>query len=371
MSKSPLEWDETYIRSLIGNPEDYKLEFKGIDLLIDPRTNKPKDNNQIAINLTKEVSAFANAEGGTIIIGMSEDNSKKPAVANNLDGVDDTVMDTERLQRIVEHSLSPHLPGITFRAIPLAGTAPVRNAFLIIVPKGSNAYQAKSGIYYIRSQFECNTLHDTQIRLLMSKGRTTQGTMVLQHQHTQMAETIYQRQVNSIRSQFINDYRRDISPSVRQEMERKITESQSRVVREQYDEYQFGLGLKNVGELTIKECSLTIEFLFKEQNVPHGQPVAHAQKHEGQTKSGFTKDNFIFSSQESVFKNRNSTTFVPEKKIYPGISVGFPEQVGFIIKIPAGKTLAEFGSKLKWTLYYDNFPSNSGEINLSDEFKGI
>lgn len=87
VSKNPLEWDEAYLQTLIGQPEDYKLEFKAIDLLIDPRTSKPRNNEQIAGNLTKEVSAFANADGGVIIVGMSEDSSKKPAIADKLDGV--------------------------------------------------------------------------------------------------------------------------------------------------------------------------------------------------------------------------------------------------------------------------------------------
>lgn len=369
MSKSPLEWDESDLTKLIGESEDYKLEFKGVEIFFD-RTGRPQNNENIARNLTKEVSAFANADGGVIIIGLSEDTSK-PAKANNLDGVDDTIMDIERLQRIVEHNMSPHLPGMRFRAIPLAGTAPVRNAFLIIVPKGSNAYQSKERIYYIRSEFECTALHDTQIRLLMSRGKTMQAEMVLNNKHTQIAEKDYQQTISHIPKRIEAQYQGNNSPSIKNRIKSQIVEETSKIQKNKYDEYNFSLALKNVGELTILECYLTIEFVFIKatERIP-GKPIPHALIHQGQTKSGFKSANYMYSSKENSFEAEKKGKFEAEKKVYPGISVRFPH-AGYIVNIPEGKTLAEFGSKLKWTLYYDNFPSNSGEINLSDEFKGI
>lgn len=53
------------------------------------------------------------------------------------------------------------------------------------------------------------------------------------------------------------------------------------------------------------------------------------------------------------------------------MSVSFPEQIGFVIRIPAGQTLEENYARLKWTLFYNNFPSNSEEINLADELKRL
>lgn len=57
MSKDPWNWDESDLQALIGQSEDYHLEFKEASLL-------KSDNEATAKNLTKEVSAFANAEGG-------------------------------------------------------------------------------------------------------------------------------------------------------------------------------------------------------------------------------------------------------------------------------------------------------------------
>lgn len=33
MSKNPLEWDKAYHQTLIGQPENYHLEFKNIKLI--------------------------------------------------------------------------------------------------------------------------------------------------------------------------------------------------------------------------------------------------------------------------------------------------------------------------------------------------
>lgn len=356
MAIDPLYWDETYLLSLIGQTEDYKLEFKGVDTFTNPNTGRPQNNENIAANLTKEVSAFANAEGGTIVIGLKEDKSK-PAKAEKLDGVDNTVMDIERLQRIVEHNMSPHLLGMRFRAIPLPVTAPGKNAFLIIVPKGSNAYQSQEKLYYIRSEFECNRLHDTQIRFLMSRGRTMQGLIALKYPQPRIAEKVYQDQISSKVSQVQNSYR-NITSSIQEQINKQIAEEQAKVKKELYDEYSFSLELINVGELTIVECYLTLEFLFKNLNIPVGQPSPHGYKHLGVNKIQLSKESFPFSSKE--------------EKVFPGMSVKFSD-LGFGVKMPAGRTLRETEAKLKWTLYYDNSPASSEEIILSevDEFKNI
>lgn len=364
MTKQPWDWDESDLKKLIDQPENYRLEFKDDRLLLE-------QSDKIINDLTKAVSAFANTEGGVIVIGLREKTvpGSKAKVADSLHGVELSKMIPESLQRMVEGHLMPRLLGMRFNPVLLAGTSPAKYAYVIYIPKGSNAYQARDKKYYGRSEYESNALDDNYIRLLMSRGRTMQGTIVLQKPQARIAEKVYQDQVNSKISQVQNSYR-DITSSLQRQIDKQIAEEQAQVKKELYDEYTFGLELKNVGELTIKECYLTIEFLFNNQNIPDGQPQALAQKHEGQTKSHFAKDSFTFSSEESNFKNKTSSIFIPEKKIYPGRSTRFPEP-GFLLSIPEGKPLTDFEPKLKWTLYYDDSPPNSGEIDLAKEFSNI
>lgn len=296
---------------------------------------------------------------GVIVIGLSEKKVKgsSAAVADTLEGVEESIMDSERLQRIVESNLSPHLPGIRFKRVELAGTTPVKYAHVISVPQGSNAYQAKEKVYYGRSEYECKALHDTMIRLLMNKGRTTRATITLSYKETQIAEKQYQIIIDALPSRAAGHY-----PGNNNEHNRKqwIVQEKANLKKNDFDEYTFSLQLKNIGELTILECYLEIKFLFGESVSRLSEKVRPYVLCKGQTRESFHS---IYSSRENAFEAEKNRKFEPEKKIYPSLSIKFPKD-SFILQVPAGKTLLDFDPRLPWTLYYDNFPSNLGQINL-------
>ena len=63
--KEPWNWTKEDLNKLIGQAETIRLEFKQSKIFDEAR-------ERIAENLTKAVSAFANTEGGTIVIGIGE-----------------------------------------------------------------------------------------------------------------------------------------------------------------------------------------------------------------------------------------------------------------------------------------------------------
>ena len=65
MARPPWEWTEDDLRALITQAEDARREFKESHIL-------SKDIEEIRKDLPKEASAFANTEGGVIVIGISE-----------------------------------------------------------------------------------------------------------------------------------------------------------------------------------------------------------------------------------------------------------------------------------------------------------
>ena len=71
--KSPADWTESDVISLInlGEEEGSALEFKRAESL------DPSEKNKTEIS--KDVSAFANSAGGTIVYGIAESKSKPPA----------------------------------------------------------------------------------------------------------------------------------------------------------------------------------------------------------------------------------------------------------------------------------------------------
>jgi hypothetical protein len=77
--KQPWEWVESDIASLISNrvQEDLSLDYKACAAL--------EESDKKKAELSKDVSAFANSAGGTLVYGVCEDAAHFPSV-NNLPG---------------------------------------------------------------------------------------------------------------------------------------------------------------------------------------------------------------------------------------------------------------------------------------------
>src|SRR5687768_10799019 len=99
---------EVALRELLGQSENSRLEFKSGRMF-------EKSENEIKDELSTQVSAFANAEGGTLILGMRETKGKE-RVAESLDGVPANVT-AQWLQQILTSNISPLLPGIRVSSV--------------------------------------------------------------------------------------------------------------------------------------------------------------------------------------------------------------------------------------------------------------
>ena len=122
---------EKDLLALRGQPESARLEFKSSGLL-----DKPKELTE---SLSKEISAFANSEGGEIVIGIREKKDGKTRVADDIDeGVDASQVSVEWLQQVAQSNVSPYLSGLRVRRIALSGSRTGRAAFVIYVPQGFN-----------------------------------------------------------------------------------------------------------------------------------------------------------------------------------------------------------------------------------------
>ncbi len=157
---------EADLQQLVGQHESIRLEFKASALLAQP-------TEQIVKQLAEDASAFANTEGGVIVIGIREGKSGKKSVAKEIDeGVNPVQMTPERLEQLISSNISPPIPALRVRPIALSGAKAGRFAYVVTVPKGTTAYQARHSLrYYGRTEFEAAPLHDNVIRLLMTRGR--------------------------------------------------------------------------------------------------------------------------------------------------------------------------------------------------------
>src|SRR5205809_28873 len=109
---TPRLWTEAEIQQFRGQEESLRLEFKAGALFDKPESAWTAD-------LSKEVSAFANTEGGLLVLGVREQKVGRIRVASEADGVPETIT-REQLQRKVEGNVFPYLSGIRVSRVPLS-----------------------------------------------------------------------------------------------------------------------------------------------------------------------------------------------------------------------------------------------------------
>lgn len=111
--------------------------------------------------ISKEVSAFANAGGGVVVIGVSEDESVGSAsVACAVDGINNPKRNAEWIEKPLLERVSPPVPGIAIDDIHLGSN----HAIVIHVPQSfSGPHQAYDYRYYARRNFRIDPMEHFEI----------------------------------------------------------------------------------------------------------------------------------------------------------------------------------------------------------------
>lgn len=115
---SPANWTEQDLINLIDfkQEESLELDFKRANSL-DLTTEKRKDD------ISKDVSAFANSAGGTIVYGIAE-SGDKAHYAETLSPIDPAKCSKETLEQIINSRIHPRIPGVFIN--PVALVKPIR-----------------------------------------------------------------------------------------------------------------------------------------------------------------------------------------------------------------------------------------------------
>ena len=154
--RQPWEWNETDLQSLIrdGVQESLSLDYKQSDSL--SRSDGKKTE------LSKDVSAFANSAGGTIVYGMVE----RDQLPTELDqGFDPKDISREWLEQVINSRIQPRIDGIRIKSVDLTSTHPGRVAYVVSVPQSLRApHQASDWRYYRRFNFQSVPMEDYEIR---------------------------------------------------------------------------------------------------------------------------------------------------------------------------------------------------------------
>lgn len=153
------EWNEARLLGLIQDKieESHTWEYKSAGAL--GRDKREKDN------IAKDVSAMANASGGTIIYGMAESSDAalkyQPA---RMDPVDSAAFSKEWLEHVISE-IEPPINGLKIIPVRLANGS----VYIVEIPQGSTAHQATDFRYYRRRNFEVLPMLDQEVRDVMNR----------------------------------------------------------------------------------------------------------------------------------------------------------------------------------------------------------
>jgi len=154
--KQPWEWDENDLLKLIetGEKENIQLDYKACYALA--LTDRKKDE------ISKDVSAFANSGGGTIIYGIIEDGN----IPTKLDiGYDPNQISKEWIEQVINSRIQRRIDNIIINPVELKSSFPGKVAYVVHVPQSMRApHQAGDKRFYKRFNFSCVPMEEYEIR---------------------------------------------------------------------------------------------------------------------------------------------------------------------------------------------------------------
>jgi predicted HTH transcriptional regulator len=173
--KEPQFWQEEDLFDLIRNKheENIELDYKRADAL------QSSDGKKAEIS--KDVSAFANSIGGTVLYGM-EEHPNAPHHATAVSPVDPSAHSKEWLEQVMNSRIQPRIPGIVINSIELKEAAPGKFAYAVVVPESTTAHQASDKRYYKRFNFLSVPMEDDEVRLAMNRASRPAYTVRLERE---------------------------------------------------------------------------------------------------------------------------------------------------------------------------------------------
>jgi len=149
---------EEDILALISNKveESISLEYKSCGAL--------STGDKAKFEIGKDVSAFANSVGGTIIYGIKEkEDGHIPLEVD--DGFNPKEITKEWLEAIIDSRISPKINGVMITPIELTQTRPGKYIYVVEIPPSLKApHQASDFRYYKRYNFKSMPMEDYEIK---------------------------------------------------------------------------------------------------------------------------------------------------------------------------------------------------------------
>lgn len=146
--------------------ESSRLEFKAGDA-IDSSESKKKE-------IAKDVSAFANSAGGTVVYGIAEVEHK----AHSIKPVNGSLFTKEWLEHVIDSNITRRIPGIEIVPIRINDNI-AETVYVVHIPESTEApHMAPDNRFYRRLNFKCMQMEEYEIRQLYFRTRVAKLRLV-------------------------------------------------------------------------------------------------------------------------------------------------------------------------------------------------
>jgi predicted HTH transcriptional regulator len=143
------DWEEADLDLLAraGEKENTSLDYKASAALNFKDQRRRTDGKgtlgtKHREDLIRDVAAFANAEGGLIVYGITERTGRTGTGYPDSvdDGIEHTVVNADTIKRVILSNIHPRVEGFYIKPVELKSRGPGRYAYVISIPKaGTNA----------------------------------------------------------------------------------------------------------------------------------------------------------------------------------------------------------------------------------------
>lgn len=158
-------WTEEKISNLIRDEieENLNLEYKSAEALVKSEIKKKE--------ISKDVSALANSDGGIIIYGIAEYNEpKKSHLPEKIDPINRKEFPKEWVEQILNTNIFPRIPNLLITPVKIQKSNELV-IYVIEVPKSNTAHQAFDKRYYKRYNFESIPMYDYEIKDILNRAQ--------------------------------------------------------------------------------------------------------------------------------------------------------------------------------------------------------
>lgn len=139
-----------------GVRENVNLDYKSVGAL----TNNQHHKDEIS----KDVSGFANSDGGVLIYGIREEDH----IPQSFDAEPEIASKKEWIEQVINSNIKPRISGIIVNPVEIDED---HSVLLVRIPSSNTAHQANDHRYYHRYGSETLPMEDYQVKQTINRGQ--------------------------------------------------------------------------------------------------------------------------------------------------------------------------------------------------------